>query len=128
MRSNGLTVGGFGQSPKESLGNQCPLMHLKVARVFSLRSKQNARHCTVGIKESKMVRLKKYLCGCFVWRRCERKTTTVVEWQRKANHREPNENPPQLTGGYYGRKEQIEASHSNGLTRFEFVTKFYLND
>ncbi|WP_367912991.1 hypothetical protein [Bacillus pumilus] len=29
----------------------------------------------------------------------KRKTTTVVEWQLKAEHREPNENPPMLTGG-----------------------------
>nr|AYF52455.1 hypothetical protein [Bacillus pumilus] len=87
-------MAGLGRARKESLENQCPLMHLNRCCGFSLRSKQNAKHCTVGIKESKMVRLKKYLCVCFVWRRCERKTTTVVEWQRKANHREPNETPP----------------------------------
>ncbi|MGN7380289.1 hypothetical protein [Bacillus altitudinis] len=43
MRSNGLTVGGFGQSPKRVTGEPVPTYAPKVARVFSLRSKQNAR-------------------------------------------------------------------------------------
>ncbi|AKU33478.1 hypothetical protein ID12_19430 (plasmid) [Bacillus altitudinis] len=121
-------MAGLGRARKESLENQCPLMHLNRCCGFSLRSKQNARHCTVGMKESKMIRLKKYLCVCFVWRRCGAEDDDSRRVATKSEAPRAKREPPTLTGGYYGRKKQIEASHSNGLTRFDFVTKIDLND
>lgn len=75
-----------------------------------------------------MIRLKKYLCVCFVWRRCGAEDDDSRRVATKSEAPRAKREPPTLTGGYYGRKKQIEASHSNGLTRFDFVTKIDLND
>jgi hypothetical protein len=71
--------------------------------------------------------LKKYLCVCFVWRRCAAEDDDSRRVATKSEAPRANGNP-HSNRGYYGRKKQIEASHSNGLTRFDFVTKIDLND
>lgn len=83
-------------------------MHLKVARVFSLRSKQNARHCTVGMKESKMVRLKKYLCGYFVWRRCAAEDDDSRRVATKSGAPRAKREPPPANRGVVIFQKQVD--------------------
>nr|AXQ85664.1 hypothetical protein [Bacillus pumilus] len=62
-------------------------------------------HCTVGMKESKTIRLKKYLCVCFVWRKCAAEDDDSRRVATKSEALRVKREPPHSNRGVLRKKK-----------------------